>query len=484
MNGQKIKLSMGIVISAWMSAQGCSRTAISFEGRANREGKQQSIPNSPLSDAGINSFDSGEPIKPNPDAGMEPNIFRVTVYGGDRPRPGIDILFHHPDGRFEHFERTPNNGTIEHEIEPGSMMTVILPPDMMDDRPEYQAFTYTGLMPDEHIHVGKTSPRPQGKEFSVRIRVEDKPDGVSEVGLDVGCEKPLEVMSQSSILVEVTENCLSPDGKLNVLARNGTQSRGDVWFAHVVDFELAEDRENEIVISNWTRGDDRVSATIQDIPRDAQWTYLEANLERGGKRFVANADQGEGGGGRADFSVRIPRGFAESIYYRAAYAFVGDEDFDGYCLNEGSTNSRFDSIELNAKQEFLGRISDVEDRKSQRTNRTVVTWDAEESSTQADGYFVRIRARAGFSAVRWTAILAPQNNESFEFPEIPPEFEIVGGLASATVINQQVISFDSSIIAGYEDLKKNFGITAFDQSNRDQSNTKFAVGGDLNFDGD
>jgi hypothetical protein len=472
-----------MAMAVCLSIHACSRTAISLDGRAGSDGKRIQTQRPPSSDAGTPLLDAGHVKPPIPDAGVAPEVFRVTVYDRDRPQEGVDIVFHSPDGRFEHFARTPSNGTIERKIQTGSMMTILVPAGSDDDELGDQAFTYTDLRVGQHIHAGKREAIPPSGSDQMQFLLQNKPDQLDRVSIDVGCGRGRgEVWDSTSASLEVDRECLSNNGKLNAFIRGGAERGGEPWFAFLTDFEMRRNGENEAAISNWTQGNGQFSIRMNEVPEEAEAIYLGVELKRGGRRFEANAAYEETRRGNGLVSVRFPLGFAESIYFRAAIVFATRDNYGDYYVNERAAVADETVVSLNAESDFLGRIRDVEASSSGRSGRPVVTWRQQESRISADALFVRLRLAAGFSNLRWTAIIRSNQSSAFEFPEIPPEIGGFGQFSRAEIEAKQVISLESSLIDGFTDLQENFGLSAFELSDREQVETKYALGGNFEFD--
>ena len=79
------------------------------------------------------------------------------------------------------------------------------------------------------------------------------------------------------------------------------------------------------------------------------------------------------------------------------------------------------------------------------------------------------------------AILNPDIDSQFEFPQMPPQNDEFGWFEFGNIEGHQLISFESSFVDGYDALRQNYGINAFEVRKSVDGTTLYSVGGDLNF---
>ena len=461
---------------------GCSRTELFLEGRPNKDGvrvvdtsKDAGVT---LADASSN-IDAGGMTEPGVDAGTTFETFRLTVYDNGKVIPGVEIIFHDQDGDFRHYQRTNQDGTVERMVKSDSLVTVFIRPDNNDPNREYTAITYSGIQPGEHIHVGSRESSVNDERYPIRLEFNNLPRDLSGLFLSIGCEQDLPEIRSQVVEFELEAKCLDSEGRASFLMSTAPSRRTPQLFSFQKNISISKDGVTVVRFDNWNpSGGDEIEVELDDIPRATSWYYFEAGAVFEERKYRSSVRQSE----RPSAELPLPPNLSPSEHFFRAALVVGFEDIAGYSIYTSPPQTMKDH-RLSGTEDFLNLITDVEVRRSARTDRPIMTWVEDSSSSlKPDGRFAQVLILSeGGRSVRWMAVIDPKYDGQFDFPEMPPQMDEFEWITEGRVDIWQLISLKSDLFGGYEKFKRDYGPRAMDPDVRGLAESQFSIGGSLEF---
>jgi len=415
---------------------------------------------------------------PSVDAGSAFEKFRLTVYDNGEVIPGVEVVFHDPDGDFRHYQRTDRDGTVERTIKPDSLVTVFFQPDDNDPNSEYTAITYSGIQPGEHIHLGSRVKENRDDAFPVRLELDNIPRDIGGLFLSIGCEQELPEIRSRTIEFELEARCLDAEGRVSFLISSVPSRRTPELFSFQKNVSIAKNGETVVRFDRWNRGaETEVEIQLDDIPRSTSWYYFEAGAVVEERKFRSALSQSEG----PNAELALPVGISSEHFFRAAFV-VGREEISAYSIYTSPPQIK-NNHRLSGTDDFLNLITSVDIRRSARSERPIMTWvEDSNSSLQPDGRFAQMLIFSeGGRSLRWMAVIDPKYDGQFDFPEMPPQMDEFEWINKGRIDIWQLVSLKSELFGGYDIFKRDYGPRAMDPNVRGLSEIYVSLGGSLEF---
>lgn len=384
------------------------------------------------------------PVDPDPADPADPadpeDDTSITIFQGNAPLVGYDVLFQHADGQIVARSVTDDQGRAEGATPAGGMVTVIAP-DCVPTGNYYAChWTITGVEPGDVLSIGDTHVKGDLRSYRATLPAPFSPDG-DRTEVDTGCGWNL-IESDGTVNMAIDRGCFADasDTDYSILAVARDEDFNHVAFSFLRDVPVG----NQVpALPAWSTATEPFEVVYAD--RGHRWVRTSMYGMADGVRFefgYHNTDQ-------HDTPVRAqrPAGFAEAVQVGS---YIGPEsgqpqEASLYILERRPVPWTELSIDLAEPP----RVNDVV--ATMVDGALTVSWSVE-NLADVDGvtilvYYHDERGDLG----RWWAQAA--DTGSFTFPPMPAE--LAASLPSADrLLGASVTAYSADYLDGYQDLRE------------------------------
>lgn len=397
------------------------------------------------------------------DAGIAGGPAKITIYGDGRPQPFIDVLFQDREGTFVAYEQTTFDGTLVHDVQPDSMITVLARAGQ-----RFFGFTFAGIQPGDDIVLGEREVPDSTPVATASITFSQLPPRTVDLVVNLGCVTDIVVLPPTSstaparafTTIDVPPDCLTAAGTFHafVLARDANTQV--IAYATATDVAPAAAGPTVVGVAGWSADARQIDLTASNARPRAY--YL--NVKTAFIRDLVSFEAGEGGrllmNGTATVPLFVPPAFAQGLGLEvtAAYGQAGRQPEAVSALTRRMPSTIPSAIAVDLTQDLLPPIYDVVIDQSS-VSRPVVRWRVEGEPAGADGHYLILRFDQSGEQHDWNVVLPPDYGGSFRFPEVPARFMDHLPTGQASFVDRRVMLIDASWLAGYDQLRQDVGPT-------------------------
>jgi hypothetical protein len=399
-------------------------------------------------DAGPGPLEPGDPpsppaVSPAPTPAGE---VMVRVERSGAPEPGVQVIFHEPDGSVFGQAITADDGRAWGTALSGSLVSVVRAEG------EHRSIATTwGVEPgDEIVFIVRATPV-DPEAGIVRVQLPGAVANATRYAVDAGCHAESMSDPGQPIALDLHQSCLTgPDGSVNVLATAHDASGAPLAWSFLRGLSI----ENGVAhLPDW-------STTWQDVELHLMGAPGEANAALGGGDWgidgasypAADEPWAFLSSGIVTLTTRVPAPTAERFTSRVVVGHGDAASLSGVSERSERHDGVPAYVMLNVAGDFLPAVtSPVLDTRD--ASRPVVRWTAAGSLADADLGTVELGWRDGSATGEWTAIIPPTATAPLAFPRLPEELAAWRPPHAAAFDAPQVSFFDADWVDGYAIVK-------------------------------
>lgn len=375
---------------------------------------------------------------------------RITVSDpGGSLQPGVDVVFHAPDGSVVAHVQTDGSGSASATIEAGALVTVARSYSGIWD-----LVTVAGLEPGDALVLAPFPSIYYGGTVvgSASVTYPGALEGADQYSVILGCNSSDWQYTPDPQTVQLISWCGDAVDAVGIASSAADGTIGWATALGVPVTGTAPDRSATIALGAWRTALAALRLTLDDPPADAAGVYASLTPRRNGFLWYSTANaQSQTLAPPASASVAIP--FAGDLFtsgrleVRLDYAWSGSGLDAGLLLsNETSLADR--AIDLAA--EFLPRVSAM--TLVEGATGWEASWTVAARDPRIDATFLGVTWGEISEQRRWSVLLPPGRTR-FRFPALPDALAEFLPLEASPVLGKGVTDWDLSTVPSYREFR-------------------------------
>jgi hypothetical protein len=412
------------------------------------------------------SVSAGEPG--TPDAGDSRDVAVIRVVDDGLAVDGARVVFHDASGAVAGVVRADVVGVAKFPIEPGGLVTVAFPNDIVLTTSRIQLLTFTDVDPGDDVTVeipsfGAVPPTPYPSDVAGSLRLELPPlENAGSYVVDLGCENV--TTDQLVTIVDVPKRCLGSDDTVDITVNAYTPpdlpSHLGTTYANRIP--VSADAIGDVALPDWVTPHPTIDVAFTDQPEGATNVFAVATMLADGEAFdPIMADTAALAGEPVTLSPGFIADFAEQIDLEVR-VHAGVANMTTLFLLSAPVEVA-SSVTGDA---LLPTVRDVEVDASGGAIAWTNTGDV--AAAGADATFLHLRSERREGVVtrhrRWTITTAPDTASPFVLPELPPELDDYRPRPGDDYFDPGIVTFDADWIAGYDAFVSDHGTRFLDDA--------------------
>ena len=392
------------------------------------------------------------------DTGGEAQPVRLTVFDLGRPAGGIVVTVHDSEGGFRGVTTTLEGAPTELAVPSGGMVTV-LTEATADDHTLYEAYTWTGVTPGDHLRFGSAESTAMTEgEHTLTVTLSPPPAGTTELVLDAGCGPVRTSTSATTASLSIDGRCIDASQQVSVIAL--ARQRTDAVLAHATTSQVpvSATGTTSVPLGAWQTSGRRVQARLTSIPADGFLGGVKVDPVRGHVVY-----QGPGhdrtltsSTTTVAFSIVAPDAFTPG--HRVHVDVVhGTPMFPNGVIfwSQHSTQQHPDQIVVDALTDIPPRMADLAVDRAE-PGRARIGWLADDDTRGYDGHLLSVTFSDQARTQRWVVVAGPQLNQ-VRLPQLPADLQGYVPSDEADLVQVQVSLFEIDKVEGYDAFRQELG---------------------------
>lgn len=357
------------------------------------------------------------------DAGPTVGAVKVRVFADvSVPVPGLDVLFHAPDGSFVYRGATNSAGEVEHDMPAGSFVTVGFS-NAKGTLLEYYVTTVAGVMPGDTIEIGPAERGYSGAYLGDLLFADPGGDITNLVDVRVGCQSETLSASDPSLSL-YADRCTGGADSWDVLALQRNGMGGYAQHTLVADAKVDG---TAYALADWTADWSTLDVELSNPPPRAVLAAVELGLYRNDLDYAyGTAFAGLTGSDSGRASVDYPTGFPQSLQPRLQVFFsdTASSKVEGvqFVLRNMPATGTGWSVDLSG--DLLPEVQDVAFDPAAPADDWTLRWSVPGGFPSNMG-LAMLHWRDEMVVVtrdwRWVLVMPPTMTSPYALPDLPDD---------------------------------------------------------------